>query len=82
MVEDLENEVTDLVARISVPSSADVKKIDELTKHLKDEREQTDKLANEKKKADEQLAKLEAELKKGNSANSGRISLLIRLLMM
>lgn len=64
--------MTDLVARIAVPSSADHKKIDELTKNLKEEREQRDKLANEKKKADEQLAKLEAELKKGNSANSGK----------
>ncbi len=72
MVEDLENEITDLVARIAVPSSTDLKKIDELIKNLKEEREQRDKLANEKKKVDEQLAKLEAELKKGNSANSGK----------
>lgn len=74
MVEDLENEVTELVSRIStsqpLTSTSDAKKMEELTKNLKDERDQREKLANEKKKVDEQLAKLEAEAKKGSVGNS------------
>lgn len=79
MVEELESEVTDLISKIStgqtLSSVSDTKKIDELTKNLKEEKEQREKLANEKKKVDEQLAKLEAEAKKGiGNDSAGNIS--------
>ena len=73
MVEDLENEVTDLVSRLSTAQSfaEDAKKIDEMKKNLIEEREQKEKLESEKKNAVAQLAKLEAELKSGSASVSG-----------
>ena len=69
MVEELENEVADLIM-VSSSSNGEVKKIDEMIKKLKDEREQREKLEDEKKQIEVQLNKLETELKK-NSNNTG-----------
>lgn len=72
MVEDLETEFTDFISRSTAqPLPSDTKKIAELTKNLKDEREQRENLVNEKKKLDEKIVKLEADIKKGNSNSSG-----------
>ena len=69
MVDELENEVADLIM-VSSSSNGEVKKIDEMIKKLKDEREQREKLEDEKKQIEVQLNKLETELKK-NSNNTG-----------
>ena len=68
MVEELENEVSELVMVSS--SSGEVKKIDELMKKLKDEREQREKLEDQKKQVEIQLEKLEAELKRNSNDTS------------
>ncbi|XP_046633192.1 trichohyalin-like isoform X2 [Daphnia pulicaria] len=76
MVEDLETEFTDFISRSTAqPLPSDTKKIAELTKNLKDEREQRENMVNEKKKLDEKIVKLEADIKKGNS-NSSAIQVL------
>ena len=72
MVEDLESEITDLMLRSTAqPLPSDTKKIAELTKNLKEEREQRENLVIEKKKLDEKITKLETDIRKGNSNSSG-----------
>lgn len=73
MIEDLETEFTDLLAKTGggQPLPSDTKKIAELTKNLKEEREQKENLQHERKKLDEKIVKLEADIKKGNSNSSG-----------
>ena len=72
MVEDLESEITDLMLRSTAqPLPSDTKKIAELTKNLKEEREQRENLVIEKKKFDEKITKLETDIRKGNSNSSG-----------
>nr|CAH0112438.1 unnamed protein product [Daphnia galeata] len=69
MVEDLEIEITDFISRSTAqPLPSDTKKIAELTKNLKEEREQRENLVTDKKKLDEKMAKLEMDIKKGNSS--------------
>lgn len=68
MIEELENEVSELVVVSS--SSGEVKKIDELMKKLKDEREQREKLEDQKKQVEIQLEKLEAEFKRNSNDTS------------
>ncbi|XP_059351454.1 trichohyalin-like isoform X3 [Daphnia carinata] len=72
MVEELETEFTDLLAKTGAgqPLPSDTKKIAELSKNLKEEREQRDNLQHEKKKLEEKITKLEAEMKKANSNSS------------
>lgn len=73
MVEDLETEVNDLLVKISTGHPIENKKTEELSKNLKEEKEQKEKLEKDKKKLEEQIVKLEAEIKKGNSGSSGKL---------
>ncbi|XP_032785045.2 myosin-11 isoform X1 [Daphnia magna] len=72
MVEELEIEFTDLLAKTGAgqPLPSDTKKIAELTKNLKEEREQRENLQHDKKKLDEKITKLEADVRKANSNSS------------
>lgn len=77
MVEDLETEVNDLIVKISTGHPVtDNKKMEEMTKQLKEEKDQREKLEKEKKKLDEQLVKLEADSKKGSSNSLGKCDLM------
>lgn len=76
MVEELEIEFTDLLAKTGAgqPLPSDTKKIAELTKNLKEEREQRENLQHDKKKLDEKITKLEADIRKANSNSSGEVN--------
>ncbi len=63
MVEDLEIEITDLMA--NKPSAISNKNTEEMTKKLKEEKELREKLESEKKKLETQLD----ELNKKNTGN-------------